>query len=99
MTLLAEAPLDHVRINLADHVGIHVNDIVVLAEDFERFAGKDKLNKQFGMSDGKIELYESVLWPTSDPDVAGQLVEAFCMLLWVATAGATAVPSIETCRQ
>ena len=76
-----------------------MNDIVVLAEDFERFAGKDKLNKQFGMSDGKIELYESVLWPTSDPDVAGQLVEAFCMLLWVATAGATAVPSIETCRQ
>ena len=61
MTLLAETPRDHFRINLADHFGIHVNYIVVLAEDLERFAGKDKLDKQFGMSDSKIELYESVL--------------------------------------
>jgi hypothetical protein len=36
---LTEPPLDHVFIDLTDHVGVHVDNVVVLAENFESVSG------------------------------------------------------------
>src|SRR5690554_7586817 len=55
---LTEPPLDHVFVNLADHVGVHVDHMVVLAENFEGFAGEHQFDEQLRIPDGKVKFHE-----------------------------------------
>ena len=75
--MLSEPPLDHVFVNFADHLGVHVDDFVVFAENLEGFVRQHELNEELGVSNGEVEFHELVARLTAHPDVSGQLVKGF----------------------
>src|SRR5690554_1075546 len=66
---LTEPPLDHVFVNLADHVGVHMDDVVVLTENFEGLAGEHQFNEQLRVPDGEVKFHEFVAWFAANPDI------------------------------
>tara|TARA_Y100001001_G_C7963045_1_gene293185 strand:+ start:92 stop:349 length:258 start_codon:yes stop_codon:yes gene_type:complete len=70
-----EAPLDHVFINLADGVGIHVHDVVTPAEILEGVFGQYQLDKQLGVANREIKFNEFFAGITAQSDISCELIE------------------------
>jgi hypothetical protein len=54
-----------------------VDYVVVLAKDFERFAGEHQFNEQLRVPDGEVKFHEFVARLAADPDIAGHFVKGF----------------------